>query len=502
MSEEITIDPAIEKVSDFSDRVSPMMVKELRQGMRGISFVILFIAIQLVLAIYIFGASLADNYNNVGQEISQTIFFCISIAVLIVQPLRGLSAIATEIRENTIDLMVMTRLSAWRIAYGKWVSLMSQSALIVTAVAPYIILRYFLGGMNLFGELMILLTILIAAAGITAVMVGLSSISSLILRGLVGLGASALITAYCFEAFIDSNYEYRELLEFCSLSGGNDAGYIYGALVISTLYLGWLALDFGASIIAPLAENRATFRRIVSLVVILFTMGLLSFANEAYSLVFATAMAMPISIISITENPFLVPTITGPFQNKGILGRLSSWFFLPGWVTGLNYVMLLLVLLLATEISLYKSYSYTYYHSSYFVYIPTIFACLFFPLTLVRIFFRKTPHIFTFYLGAMTAMGVLFFILAFVAEQTRSMDIHNLFFWLPPEQFILSMYVDDYRNTAGMSLSTLTIMAYSTCFGYWLICAISGKGIWGHINQNMKLAQQINEENQTSQAKE
>ena len=492
MSEEITIDPAIEKVSDFSDRVSPMMVKELRQGMRGISFVILFIAIQLVLGIYIFGASLSENYNNVGQEISRTIFFCISMAVLVVQPLRGLSAISSEIKENTIDLMVMTRLSAWRIAFGKWVSLMSQSALIVTAVAPYLILRYFLGGMNLFAELMVLFTILIAAAAITAIMVGLSSIPALILRGIVGLGACAAIVGFCGSSLMGSARDYRELLEFCSFTGFDGNGYVYLGVVVIALYIGWLALDFGASMIAPLAENRATFRRIVSAIFIVIAIFIFSYADADMSILFGLLLVIPISVISLTEHPFLVPTVTRPFVRKGFLGKLSAWFLLPGWVTGLNYTMLLFGILMGAHFL--ADYRLHGAEDAMFCFIATTFACLYFPLMLVRLFARKTPHIFTFYLGAVTLMAVLLFIFVFVGEQTRSYGIHTIFFWIPPEQYVLYALIDRYEPKVNMSMSALVGSAYITCFGYWLLCVLTGRTLWNHISQNMKVAQQINDE--------
>ena len=97
-----------------------------------------------------------------------------------VQPLRGISAVATEIKQNTIDLMVLTRLSAWRIVWGKWCAIMGQSALILLAILPYLILRYFFGGMQLFAEMALMLYLFVLSGALTAFTVGLSAVGSVL----------------------------------------------------------------------------------------------------------------------------------------------------------------------------------------------------------------------------------------------------------------------------------------------------------------------------------
>jgi len=168
----------IKHISDFSDKLNPMLVKELRQGLRRSGFVILFISLQAILAfILLFTAGFASS-ENAGHLLSRTFFFLFSCAALIVQPLRGISALSSEIKADTIDLLCLTRLSTWRIAFGKWISLVGQSALILTAIIPYLIFRYFFGDMQIFSEIMLLFSIFIASATLTACTVGLSSTKS------------------------------------------------------------------------------------------------------------------------------------------------------------------------------------------------------------------------------------------------------------------------------------------------------------------------------------
>ncbi|MFT5906172.1 MAG: hypothetical protein ACI9E1_001778 [Cryomorphaceae bacterium] len=485
MSEESTIHPAILKTSDFSDRLSPMLVKELRQGLKGVSFIILFIAIQVILGVLILGQSFSSSYNNVGKDISVSVFICIGLATCVLQPLRAISAIGSEVKENTIDLMVITKLSAWRIVFGKWISLVSQSALIIAAVTPYLILRYFFGGMQLFAELMILFTIFLASAGFTAVFVGISSLPSLILRGLIGL-ACAFFTSWAVFVLFLFTPVYREIIELCSFQTPETLS-VYLLLVLGIIYFGWLALDYGAGSIAPISENRATPRRLICLGIIA-VLGIIFWMSDPdyrqAAPYFMLILSAPIGLITLTEHPFTTSTVSVPFVRKGLFGKISSYFLYPGWASGLNFVMLLFSLTLL--FSLFYTPS-SYYQDNFKQEVVTVacicFSCLVFPLLLVRIFFRNTLQLFVFYLGGLVATGVLWLLVVIIAEETRSRGIYSAFCWLPPVQFnIFDRSATEYIAHA---------IALPTFFIYWAACLATSRKFWKHIRNNDMQAQGI-----------
>lgn len=483
MSEESTINPIIHKTSDFSDRLSPMLVKELRQGLKGISFMILFIAIQAVLGILIFGQSFSSSYDNLGREISISVFICVGLATCVLQPLRAISAIGSEVKENTIDLMVITKLSAWRIVFGKWISLVSQSALIIAAVAPYLILRYFFGGMQLFAELMILFTIFLASAAFTAVFIGLSSLPSLILRGIIGLGCAFFISMGVIGLFADS-YTYRALIELCSFQFP-EALTVYLLLVLSATYLGWLALDYAAGSIAPISENRTTPRRLICLGIAALLGIIFIFSDNNFRMsapIFMLLLSVPIAIISLTEHPYTTATVSVPFVKKGLLGRLASYLFYPGWASGLNFVMLLFCLTILSTFLHSPTRSYSFYDSNHRETMITIvsicFSCLVFPLLLARIFFKNTLQLFVFYLGGLVASAVLWGLVVIIAEETRTDGIYALFFWLPPVQFNLIFENFNYDNI------TPIFFALPTFLIYWAACTCTSHKFWQHIRSN------------------
>ncbi len=203
--------PVPHALDEFSDRISPMLVKELRQGLRAKTFVIVFLALQALLAVVLLSAIGASSAESSGQRVSTIIFFFFSLAVLI--------------------------------------------------------LRYFFGRMNLFAELNLLLLIFLGSALFTALTVGLSAINSIIIRGLLPLICAVYLGAGIFILAFDNHRDFGDLIEFCSLQE-KGTGWALLAGLVAAGYFGWSALALGASMIAPMAENHSSMRRLITLVVV------------------------------------------------------------------------------------------------------------------------------------------------------------------------------------------------------------------------------------------
>ena len=162
--------PPLPVLADFGDWLSPMIVKELRQGLRTWIFVGAFIVLQAVLVMTLMISS------SSGNEEAASYFFWMLVAFILVfiVPLRGYNALAGEIKGQTLDALVLTRLSAFRIAFGKWAALVLQAALIAISVLPYVVLRYFGGGVNSLSELRGLLLFWMLSAAMASVAVACS----------------------------------------------------------------------------------------------------------------------------------------------------------------------------------------------------------------------------------------------------------------------------------------------------------------------------------------
>ena len=156
---------------DFPDWLPPMLVRELRQGIQSGAFFWTFLLLQLLLVLHAAFTVLATSGRFDGDLIRASGGFFWGILVITVGfviPLRGLNAIATERVGNNLDLVRLTRLSATRIVAGKWAAIVAQVLLVTAAILPYLVLRYFLGGVNVVAELVRLGWLVVAAAVVAA----------------------------------------------------------------------------------------------------------------------------------------------------------------------------------------------------------------------------------------------------------------------------------------------------------------------------------------------
>ncbi|MDP4720466.1 MAG: hypothetical protein NWR03_05670 [Akkermansiaceae bacterium] len=153
---------AISEHTDLPERFGPMTVKELRQSLRRTSFVYPFICIHLFATVAIYAefqlgvspggggmpAVFAWDVDNIG------LFWWVAMGACgILMPLAGFLLMPQEIEEGNHELLLLTTLSRWQVVFGKFLMLWGLSLLTFTSLLPYIIIRYFIGGIEWFHEL-------------------------------------------------------------------------------------------------------------------------------------------------------------------------------------------------------------------------------------------------------------------------------------------------------------------------------------------------------------
>ncbi|MGJ8672863.1 ABC transporter permease [Rubritalea sp.] len=477
MSDTIKIDPVVEKVTDFSDKMNPMLVKELRQGLRGVGFLILFLALQALMMLVMIGYGFAASYDNSGESLSTSIFIFFALAVLVVQPLRGMNTIASEMKNKTIDLMVLTNLSAWRIVYGKWISLVSQSALIFVTLMPYMIMRYFFGGMHLFAEITLFIFLFLTSMVVTAVAVGISAIPSMILRGIVAVIGLCFMIPYAVFGVAMGGYE--NLVEIFTIYD-KDVIYALIAYIASCVFVTWLSLDFGASVIAPLAENRSTARKLIGFGAIVITGILILRVDEQAAILISLLLLIPLSIIALSEHCYLVPQVCVPFVKRGVAGKILGRILYPGWATAVIYVGLLFVWIQVLNIIAGNEFSDDQFHA----FVVNTFAVLLFPLVICRFFFRKLVNLIGHYLIALIFSGVLALVIYIIAESTDQKTILMFFFWIPMVNYF---GIEEIRGQR----ETYVILSYVLTAVYAVISLLLARPVWRHIRESEKSAEHL-----------
>ncbi|MEP4079488.1 hypothetical protein [Haloferula sp.] len=454
-----------DKLADFPDRLSPMLVKELRQGLRAKTFVIVFLTLQALLGLILLASlGASGSPQEAGHFISGIIFMFFSLAVLVIQPIRGIGTLHREVQGNTIELMVLTRLSAWKIVLGKWISLVAQSALLLAAVIPYLILRYWFGDMNLFGELVLLLLVFLFSAIATAIVVGISCLPSVIIRGLAPLITAAIglfaIPALCFE------HEFQNLVTVSSMQTSEDFWGIL-TLVLSGCYVGWTALGLGASQIAPAAENHSTPKRLITIALLLLLLVVAVFAkpNVYYLLSVVLVLGIPALVMALNEPISLLPPICTPFLKRGKLGVVAGRFLYPGWPSGAVFSALFVGLAFIL-INFCSNRNLTTAESTAMI---AALSSLIMPAAILSFFDKKIRHRFTFYLLIVVSQFVLTLILIFVADALPAEQRGFLWFfsWIPMVSFAMS------EMSRQFDPSQVWMVTLSFCALYGLVLLIN-----------------------------
>jgi len=147
------------KFDNWSDRLSPMVVKEVRQMVRGREFSYSF-GLSLVaglLVAFVGLASAGDITGGAGRPIFTALMVCLILLGLVIVPLGAFSALRTERSDHTLDLITQTSLTPRRIVLGKLLTQGVKLVILFAGLAPFVAMSFLLGGVDL-------LTILVGLA--------------------------------------------------------------------------------------------------------------------------------------------------------------------------------------------------------------------------------------------------------------------------------------------------------------------------------------------------
>jgi hypothetical protein len=166
----------------FEERVGelagPMLVKEVRQGLRARSFTVVF-ALSL-LALFLAALWVAALQRGSPDEVYGPKFFTwvmvfLGAGAFFVLPITGARSMQQEREGETWVLLMLTGLSGRRIAFGKYLAVMSQALLLGSAAAPFLVFSYFLNGVPLTFLLIMLPVAAIWSSFLVAVGIALGS---------------------------------------------------------------------------------------------------------------------------------------------------------------------------------------------------------------------------------------------------------------------------------------------------------------------------------------
>ncbi len=327
-------------LADFPDSLSPMVVKELRQGLRTRMFGLVMVLLHVHLVVF----TLMGGGSGNAELINTWFDGIITLTLCVVLPLRGFSAVADELKAGTLDMLALTSLSAGRIIFGKWASIAAQSLLLAFSILPYVVARYFFGGLDLFGEVAMLFYKWLGGTVLAALIIALSTQRQFWLRALI-VGVPMLFGGCgMFSYFIMRGVAgtMGASAPWSRLASG--FGVVWLGVGIA-LWLVFYFLSLAATRIAPTASLLAVVKRSVHLAVLCVLLLIGAATSLGSGLVAAASSLLWLVMLdALTEHANEVPSVYAAFYRRGIAGRALLWLLAPGWITGFLFTLLLAAL--------------------------------------------------------------------------------------------------------------------------------------------------------------
>lgn len=144
----MTYDAVAERLSELA---GPIVVKEVRQGLRakvfGIFFGLLLLGCLVVASVA--AAQSGALYAPGGPEYLGVFFAGQSVVCLFVIPFVAFRSMIREREEETWVLLALTGLPARAIVRGKVSSALAQASLFASCCAPFVLFSYYLNGIDL-----------------------------------------------------------------------------------------------------------------------------------------------------------------------------------------------------------------------------------------------------------------------------------------------------------------------------------------------------------------
>jgi hypothetical protein len=329
------VKPARWPGDDFPAWISPMLVKELRQGVQSGAFAWTFILLQvamfLLMTFWLLNRSSGlDSRLEVNQFFHGFFWILFGLAAVVALPMRASGSMAAERIGNTLDLLRLTHLSSTQIVVGKWLAVMAQVLLIAAAVLPYLVLQYFFGGLDIVADLFLFVVVLLVAAVMTSASMAAAG-QSPVTRG--------LLTPLLFIGVSNSLIGVGSVFGTAMLSPWSALPAILAVAALLTAVM----LVYAAAAIAPPAENHAARVRILALVATGLALAAGAwFGPISASFVIAVTVFLVagIAIAELTSASVELASIHAPFARLGPFGRLAALVLTPGWATAICFTLL------------------------------------------------------------------------------------------------------------------------------------------------------------------
>lgn len=348
----------------LDDRLNPILVKEVRQSLRGRYFRALFwltLGVATLLGLSIVAEAGSRNQSSgLGQSFFMAMYGCLSAAVHAFVPFSAFLATSSEWDENTHDLLVLSNLRPRQIVYGKLLSALIQALLYYSTFGPFLVFAFLMSGVDLRAVAVLLATSMALCAALTLLGIALASLSSakaprVLLMALFGVG---LVSVWGFSisfsmVVISRPQTLREPMALTFVA----------AFVLATLLAGGFFAALAVARLSHEEENRSSGMRALGVTLMLACAAFAGWLSAQFGEVEPTwalqlLVMFPLALLwlyFLTEPEALGRHVTLHVSKRPLLALLSTPF-LPGggrgaWLLALQMALALGAVVLGMSLS-------------------------------------------------------------------------------------------------------------------------------------------------------
>ncbi len=324
-------------IPEWSDRVNPLLLKEMRQAFKSRSFVWTFFA--LLAGIWLWTMLVvAFSYPSIryaphGVPLIAGYAWLMIPALIVVIPFATFRSMEGERRHATYELLSITSLGADQIVRGKLVTMMAMALVFYSLIAPCLVFAYMLGGVDLVQTLSIPAFLLFVSLVATTAALFLGTIAK-------NDAVSTILTlSLCIALFFLASLVgivVTEILDGQPIVFGERQGLIasIGAAACVGLAMIELVVAAAAANLMPPEVDRASFIRYRLLAVqatwIVLSSVLIHSSHNDAEVVFGTISAatifwLVVGIFMIGERGELTPRVRRELSDRVWLRVVASW---------------------------------------------------------------------------------------------------------------------------------------------------------------------------------
>lgn len=235
-----TISTSPSRFEWFTERLNPVLIKEVRQALRGASFRNVYLVTLILIGVA--GTTVllnlgVSNDAGGGRIFGQTVVGCLCVGLIGLVPLVGFQSVSGEWEEDTYDLLILSDLSPFQVVFGKLLSCAVQILLMLAAFSPVVAVGLVLQGLDPVAVLFLSLYLPVVSLGLCCVAMAVAAHCRLrmirvMAMGLVALGLALMTMGMIgFQGGILENPDEIQDWEFMGMLGmGSIAGITLSAL--------------------------------------------------------------------------------------------------------------------------------------------------------------------------------------------------------------------------------------------------------------------------------